>query len=381
MSMKKQMLAAAFIIIIICLSACSYETDRYIIDVEKLRIENSAVTESNVVQIENGVNEDIVLTEKILAQNAISYNGQKFQQKNVMSDGKMIRIDASVYVPDIEEIHKYQYILNEPKENDSFSSRLLYAVFGDRALEMEYVDGCPILILRNSSKAGDCYMYNVYSPLSGPTVWGEQGYMLEYRNVNLYPFEDNLLVSVSDSQAKITAEEALALCSQTLDAAQENQYIMDYILAYGNQGRTPYFWIVYKRVLDGMVVNAYNDLIFHVDDGGIEKFYGATYDARIDEIPEEMLTPEEACNILSENIEIINGQNQFDFSSTDVVNISQISLEYTVVQKMTGEVYITPTWRFCFGNTEDERNNMREKILAVDAFTGDIIQEERGHYF
>lgn len=49
-------------------------------------------------------------------------------------------MDASVYVPDIEEIHKYQYILSEPKENDSFSNKLLYSVFGDRALEMEYED-------------------------------------------------------------------------------------------------------------------------------------------------------------------------------------------------------------------------------------------------
>lgn len=130
-----------------------------------------------------------------------------------------------------------------------------------------------------------------------------------------------------------------------------------------------------------MVVNAYNDLIFHVDDNGIEKIYGAIYDVQVDETPKEMLTPEEACNILNENIEIISGQNQFDFSSADVVNISQISLEYTVVQKLTGEVYVTPAWRFCFGSTEDERNNLREKFLAVDTFTGDIIQEERGHIF
>lgn len=111
------------------------------------------------------------MTEKVLAQNAIGYNGQKFQQKYVLPDGKILQIDASVYVPDIEEIHKYQYILSESKENDSFSNKLLYSVFGDRALEMEYEDDYPILILRNSSNAGDYYIYSVYTPMSGATVY------------------------------------------------------------------------------------------------------------------------------------------------------------------------------------------------------------------
>lgn len=380
--MKKQMIGIFFLIITMCLSACNYEADRYIIDVEDLKTESITARESYAVQEEDAIHEEPVPIEEVLAQNATSYNGQSLQYEYVLSDGKILRIDAAVCVSDIEEIHKYQYILNEPKENDNFSDKLLHAVFGERALEMEYEEGYPILILRNSSNGGDYYMYSVYTPMSGATVWGEQGYMLEYRKVNLYPFEDNLLDSVSESRAKMTAEGAVELCSETLDAVQDGQqYMMDYVMAYGNQGRTPFYWLVYKRVLDEMVVNAYNDLTFYVDDNGIEKIYGAVYDAQIIETPEKMLTPEEACDILSENIDIVNAQNQFDFSGNDVVNISQISLEYTVVQAMNGEVYITPTWRFCFGSTDDERNNLREKIFAVDVFTGDIIQEERGHNF
>lgn len=169
--MKKQMIGIVFIIIAMCLSACSNECDRQLADVEKLKIETNEASESNTTQLEDEVKEETVLTEEVLAQNVISYNGEKFQQEYVLPDGKILQIDASVYVPDIEEIHKYQYILNEPKENDTFSNKLLYAVFEDRALEMEYEDDCPILILRNSSNGGDYYMYSVYTPMSGATVY------------------------------------------------------------------------------------------------------------------------------------------------------------------------------------------------------------------
>lgn len=132
-----------------CLSACNYEADRYIIDVEDLKTESITARESYAVQEEDAIHEEPVPIEEVLAHNATSYNGQSLQYEYVLLDGKILRIDAAVCVSDIEVIHN-------------------------------------------------------------------------------------------------------------------QQYIMGYVMAYGNQGRTPFYWLVYKRVLDEMVVNAYNDLTFYV---------------------------------------------------------------------------------------------------------------------
>ena len=365
-----------FLGIILGWSACN-KSDRSLGEAHGLTEESAQVHEQ-----EKSVGEEGDLRETRFAREAVSYRGQVFQQECVLSSGQKLHMDADVCVPEIQEIHKYQYILSEPNENDVFSNKLLYAVLGDRVSELEYKEGYSIRILRNTDRIGDYYMYCVYTSSAGATVYGEQGYMLEYRGANLYPFDDNLLPSVKETRTKMTVEEATELCEQTLGMAQKGQeYIVDFILTYGTQGRTPYYWIVYKRVLDGIVVNAYNDFIFQVDDNGIEKVYGAVYDVEMSEMPEDMLTPEQAVSILIERADTVNSQNQINFSGAETVCVSRISLEYVVVQAMTGETYITPVWRFCLGSTQDERNNLREKILAVDAFTGAIIQEERGHNF
>ena len=43
-----------------------------------------------------------------------------------------------------------------------------------------------------------------------------------------------------------------------------------------------------------------------------------------------------------------------------------------------GRILITPVWRFLLGKDEDERNFLRQKILGIDAVTGELIWEERG---
>ena len=64
-----------------------------------------------------------------------------------------------------------------------------------------------------------------------------------------------------------------------------------------------------------------------------------------------------------------------------MLSIGKITLEYLVSQNMMGEASIIPVWRFWLGNTEDQMNLNRGKIIAVDAVTGELIQGERGHTF
>ena len=48
---------------------------------------------------------------------------------------------------------------------------------------------------------------------------------------------------------------------------------------------------------------------------------------------------------------------------------------------MNGNYCITPVWRFQIGTNDDERNLYRDKILAINAINGEIIQERREKSF
>ena len=60
------------------------------------------------------------------------------------------------------------------------------------------------------------------------------------------------------------------------------------------------------------------------------------------------------------------------------MTISEITLEYVAIISDDGRILITPVWRFLLGKDEDERNFLRQKILGIDAVTGELIWEERG---
>ena len=51
-----------------------------------------------------------------------------------------------------------------------------------------------------------------------------------------------------------------------------------------------------------------------------------------------------------------------------------------MVMSPDGKILVTPVWRFQLGEDEDRRNFLRQKILGIDAVTGELIWEERGEY-
>ena len=70
---------------------------------------------------------------------------------------------------------------------------------------------------------------------------------------------------------------------------------------------------------------------------------------------------------------------QADFVPENSMTVTDITLEYLTLISEEGRILITPVWRFWLGANEDERNFMCQKILAVNAVTGQLIWEERGH--
>lgn len=260
--------------------------------------------------------------------------------------------------------------------SDELRESLFTAYFGNRASEAVYDELNDMWTLSNSSAIGDYYLYGTTYPAAGETISGEESFSLEYRAVDLYPFEDNLLASVSDSTIQMPLEDVISMCGLIVDSiADLDEYTVDYVHAYGTAGRRPYYKIFYKRTMDGMPVTAYNDLYFLVDNSGIEKVFGSLYAAEESGLQTPIISLDDALSILSNNI------SQIVFEESSTMQIGKITLEYLVRKTITEEGYITPIWRFWLGDTDDQMNLMREKILAVDAVTGELIQEERGNTF
>ena len=148
-------------------------------------------------------------------------------------------------------------------------------------------------------------------------------------------------------------------------------YAVDFVHAYGNGGRRPYLKLVFKRMLDGMPVTTYNDLAFLFDNNGTEKVSGSLFSVKETGLDKKLLSPEEAVGKLQEQAASL------DFEGESSVAVTEIAMEYVVVMSPDGQILVTPVWRFLLG--EDERNFLRQKILGIDAVTGELIWEERGN--
>lgn len=301
-------------------------------------------------------------------------NGLCIEQTVGTAEGEKIVINGMVDTGDIEYISRYRYVLQPVTEK--LREELFQAYFGECAVKAKYDEKNDLWRLDNSSAGGDYYLYTTPCPRAGLTVSGEEVFQIEYRRVDLYPFKDNLLEDATMSKANVTLDEAIKKCDNIINgmSSLENMTV-DYVHAYGTAGRRPYYKIVYKKYLDQLPVTAYNDLYFLVDDEGIEKVYGAIYSVEETGLEILILSAKDAIEILANNIALIN------FEKENSIFVGKITLEYIVVNSPSGETYVTPSWRFCIGDTENKRNVLRNHILAVDAVTGEIIQEERGNTF
>lgn len=304
----------------------------------------------------------------------ISSGGKHIELELVAPDENRLYIDAIVEISGITRVGKYNYVL--VPVSDELRQNLLTAKFGDRVSEIEYDALNNVWTLSNSSSIGDYFLFNTYYPMAGDTVPGEESFSLENRKVDLYPFDDNLLESVASSAVELPLSEAISLCDQLVDAVTNlEDYTVDYVHAYGTNGRHPYYKIVYKRILDNMPVTSYNDLIFLVDDDGVEKAYGSIFEVEEVKLQTSILSIEAAVAALKSNIARVG------FDGEETKSVRKITLEYIVVQNIMGEISVVPAWRFWLGDTEDQMNNNRDKIFAIDATTGELIQGERGNTF
>ena len=301
-----------------------------------------------------------------------NYEGTKIERVIDVLNKESLFIDAVIDVDGINRVSQYEYLTKDITEE--VRANLFQSVFLDAADEAEYDELNDVWTLDIDTDIRNYFLYQVSYSNGGTTVSGEQIIILENRYYDLYPFEDNRLSAVSDSKVDVSIDAAIGICKRTVNAiTNADNYVADCVQGYGNNGRRPYYKIVFRYTLDGMPVSGYNDLTFLFDNNGIEMVKGSLFSVKEIGLTKNILSPDEAVERLQEQADFLI------FEDESQIMVSKVTLEYIVINSPEGKMLITPVWRFWLGNDEDERNFLCHKILAIDALTGELIWDERGH--
>lgn len=368
--MKKCLRFVMIFLTCFCFSGCketpkSVEVNGVIVATEEYA---KLADEQNAESLED----ESITTEEMNQKTILESADCRIEKKVQNTTGNQLVIEAAVDIGEVKCMSRYEYVLGQPTEQ--LRKEIFHTYFGDNDIEAQCTNNGTWEYIK-SSAGGDYYLYSTKCVHAGPTVPGEIAFLLEYRYPNLYPFKDNLLKDINLSKSDITWEKAIGLCDDFVCSISDlKDRVAENVFAYGTQGRTPYYRIVYKKYLDNMPITGFNDLCFLVDDNGIEYIYGSIYDVRKTEKVERILSAEEAANKLISNIDLIR------FEGEENISIVRVAPEYLVVTSAQGD-FVEPIWRFYLGETVSEIEYFKEEILAVNAITGELIQEERGRYF
>lgn len=374
MKINQKHLVIVFILILCVMTACEQAPNSREQNGVKIATGDSPFneesTDNQAVEDEVDTTSDDSVEQKIL--NILSdYANLTVEQTIDCADGATLSINADVNLDGIERVSQYEYILKDITEEERAS--LFEVVFSERAADAEHDKRNDVWTLEIGPER-NYFLYQLSYSNGGATVAGEQIIVLENRYYDLYPFEDNRLASVSDSTVTQPLEEIILICKQVVDSITESEvYATDYIHAYGNNGRRPYYKIVFKKMMDGMPITTYNNLSLLYDNDGIEMVKGALFSMNEIGLEEPILSLDKALAKLNDQAAFLN------FEGKSQVTVSQITLEYVVLNSFEGPTLVTPVWRFWLGADEDERNFQRQKILAIDAVTGTLVWEERGN--
>ena len=303
-------------------------------------------------------------------------NGKEITQTLVVDENHTLQIDAFVNTSNVQRISNYEYI--PAAITDEQRTALFEAYFGDRADEVyHYTYGnANSWKLKNENED---YMFNYgreYGLIDAPL------FSLRNANIQTASFPTNMHAQFSD--ANISLDDAYAKCNFILPSLVENKlYEADWVRPFPLPEATDdkgYFWITYRRIIDGMPITADVDLRFLVSENEVIRVTGVLYET--EELPfnQKIISAEDAFKLLKTNVELINVHNLDSITRhyfSDTIPISEISLEYKVMRNENGYV-ISPIWRFVVGETDEQRMMYRDIIIAVNAVTGEIIIETRG---
>lgn len=310
------------------------------------------------------------------------YNLQLVHQCNesVVSESFMatdklkFEIHASVSTGNVDRVSLYEYI--PMPISDAQRSSLLKAYFQERIDEVYHhtVGNSNGWVLMNDSE----YYHFGYN--RSPQYIDESGFFLINQKVGLVDLTDGMRESLDDVGFPLS--DAYSQCNVLIEAVVGNTKYMPSIIRPISTARPTVkgaYWIVYRRELDGVPVIANWDLKFFVTQNEVVKMVGTLYEVQELSLEQQIISMDDALASLEKHASLIDYDFlEISYFFEETIPVSKITFEYLVLPGSDGRYIVTPIWRFQLGETEDQRNILRDKVIAVNALTGELIAQYRG---
>lgn len=140
-----------------------------------------------------------------------------------------------------------------------------------------------------------------------------------------------------------------------------------------------WYWIHYRRIVDGMPLVTGIDKRFFVSEQEIVMMHWTLYDLEDLSLTQNIISVDDALQILEENPSKLDTNVLNSDMPENGLNVSEITLEYIALNGANGVVnMIVPAWRFLLGENEEQRGMYKGTVVAVNAVTGEIITTWRG---
>lgn len=313
-----------------------------------------------------------------LADSNINYvkgsDGIIISESFMVTDKLKFEIDGRVCTGNVHRVSLYEYI--PMTISDAQRSNLLKAYFQERIDEVYHhtVGNSNGWALMNDSE----YYHFGYN--RSPQYIDESGFFLINHKVGLVDVTDGMRESLDDVGFPLS--DAFSLCYPLIESlVGETKYLPSIVRPISTARPTVEgaYWIVYRRELDGIPIIANWDLKFFVTQNEVVKMVGTLYDVRELSLEQQIISVEDALAFLKKQASLIDFEFlEISYFFEDTIPISKITFEYLVLPGSDGRYIVTPIWRFQLGETEEQRNILRDKVIAVNALTGELIAEYRG---
>ena len=302
-------------------------------------------------------------------------NGSVVSESFMATDKLKFEIHASVSTGNVDRVSLYEYI--PMTISDAQRSNLLKAYFQERINEVYHhtVGNSNGWVLMNDSE----YYHFGYN--RSPQYIDESGFFLINQKVGLVDLTDGMRESLDDVGFPLS--DAYSQCNVLIEAVVGNTKYMPSIIRPISTARPTVkgaYWIVYRRELDGVPVIANWDLKFFVTQNEVVKMVGTLYEVQELSLEQQIISMDDALASLEKHASLIDYDFlEISYFFEETIPVSKITFEYLVLPGSDGRYIVTTIWRFQLGETEEQRNIHRDKVIAVNALTGELIAQYRGH--
>lgn len=356
--MKKSLF---FLILVFILSSCQQAPK----PIEKGEVNKA--TNKNEKRIEQEIKDEGKIEKNLLSL-------PKTLEKTYKGNKNTLNINANINALVPKDFNLYTYYLNTNQISKELQKKIIKTYFGDKSDQVFYNEKLCGYMFGDDKILGSEYV----TFLDHPNL-----ILISAHKKNLNSFEDNIISNKEKSNFNISLDNGIDICKNFLEEIGLSNYSFDYAVPFGKIKGEHFYEINFCLFQNDMPVVCKENktkFSFWVTNEGIYRIKGQLITLKEKEKISNIISLDTAIkNLESEidNISLFYGQNSIFSNKVDslgnmtIYPICEIKLEYIIRSQNNKDYIATPAWRFIIG--EKEKYIDRDKILAVDAITGEII--------